>query len=87
MQLLGDRLLCVPIVEEKKTSSGLFLPTNYESKNEYHVIAIGIKVKHIQVGNRIRAFKHSEGTPEEFNGEMCIVFSERGDVEYVLTNN
>ncbi|MDM1497121.1 co-chaperone GroES [Myroides odoratimimus] len=87
MQLLGDRLLCVPIVEEKKTISGLILPTNYESKNEYQVIAVGTKVKHIEVGNRIRTFKHSEGTSAEFNGEMCSVFSERGDAEFVLTNN
>jgi co-chaperonin GroES (HSP10) len=84
MQLLGDRLLCVPIVEEKKTSSGLILPTNYESKNEYKVIAIGTKVKHIEVGNRIRAFKHSEGTPAEFNGESCVVLSEKNDVEFCV---
>ncbi|KUF38945.1 chaperonin [Myroides marinus] len=83
MQLLGDRLLCVPIVEEKKTSSGLILPMNYESKNEYNVIAVGTKVKHIEVCNRIRTFKHSEGTPAEFNGEMCVVFGEGSDVEYV----
>lgn len=84
MQLLGDRLLCVPIVEEKKTSSGLILPTNYDSKNEYQVIAVGTKVKHIKVGSRIRTFKNSEGTSAEFNREMCVVFSEVSDVEFLF---
>lgn len=84
MQLLGDRILCTRIVEEKQTTSGLILPTNYQSEDEYKVIDIGVKVKHIKPGDRIRKFKYADGVQVVIDGIEYLVFRENDDVELLL---
>ena len=84
MQLLGDRILCTRIIEEKQTQSGLILPTNYQSENEYKVVAVGVKVKHIKPGYRVRKFKYADGLQVVIDGVEYVVFSEKDDVEVVL---
>lgn len=84
MQLLGDRILCKKVNTEVKSTSGLILPTNYNQENDYEVLAIGNKVKHIKPGDKIRKFKHSDGTPAVYNGINCLIMSESGDVEFVV---
>ncbi|MGS4345074.1 chaperonin [Myroides odoratus] len=83
MQLLGDRILCTRIVQEKQTTSGLILPTNYQSEDEYKVVDIGVKVKHIKPGDRVRKFKYSDGLQVVVDGIEHLVLSEKGDVEII----
>lgn len=84
MQLLGDRILCTRIVEEKQTTSGLILPTNYQSEDEYKVVDVGVKVKHIKLGNRVRKFKYSDGLQVVVDGVEYLVLSEKDDVELIF---
>ncbi|QQU04243.1 chaperonin [Myroides odoratus] len=84
MQLLGHRILCTRIVEEKQTTSGLILPTNYQSEDEYKVVDIGVKVKHIKPGDRVRKFKYSDGLQVVDDGVEYLVLSEKDDVELIV---
>lgn len=84
MKLLGDRILCTRIVEEKQTESGLILPTNYQSENEYKVVEVGVKVKHIKPSDRVRKFKYADGLQMVIDGIEHLVLSEKADVEFVL---
>ncbi|EHQ41561.1 chaperonin [Myroides odoratus] len=84
MQLLGDRILCTRIVEEKQTESGLILPTNYQSENEYKVVEVGVKVKYIKSGDCVRKFKYSDGLQMVIDGIEHLVLREKDDVEFVL---
>ncbi|MBB1150267.1 chaperonin [Myroides sp. NP-2] len=84
MQLLGDRILCTRIIEEKQTQSGLILPTNYQSENEYNVVAVGVKIKYLKPGDRIRKFKYADGLQMVLDGIEHFVLSEKDDVEVVL---
>ncbi|WP_060873833.1 chaperonin [Myroides odoratus] len=83
MKLLGDRILCTRIVEEKQTTSGLILPTNYQSEDEYKVVDIGVKVKHIKPGDRVRKFKYSDGVQSVIDGIEYLVLSEKDDVDII----
>lgn len=84
MKLLGDKILCTRIVEEKQTESGLILPTNYQSENEYKVVEVGVKVKHIKPGDRVRKFKYSDGLQMIIDGVEHLVLIEKSDIELVL---
>ncbi|WP_413512210.1 chaperonin [Myroides odoratus] len=84
MKLLGDRILCTRIVEEKQTESGLILPINYQSENEYKVVEVGVKVKYIKPGDRIRKFKYSDGLQMVIDGIEYLVLSEKGDVDFFV---
>jgi len=86
MQLLGDRILCTRIVEEKPTQSGLILPTNYQSENEYKVVTVGVKVKHIKPGDCVRKFKYTDGSQVMIDSVEYFVLSESGDVEVGYPN-
>lgn len=84
MQLLGDRILCTRIVEEKQTTNGLILLTNYQSEDEYKVVDVGVKVKHIKPGDRVRKFKYSDGLQVVVDGVEYLVLSENSDIELVI---
>ncbi|MDR2223541.1 MAG: chaperonin [Flavobacteriaceae bacterium] len=83
MKLLGDRILCRLIPQEKKTESGLILITADKKEDEYEVINVGVKVKHLKPGDRVRKFRYSDSTQAMYNGESCLILSESCDVEYV----
>lgn len=83
MQLLGKRILCKKIAKEDKTPGGLIL-SEATIPNEYEVVAIGKKVEHLKVGDKIRTFKYSEGTQAVYEGVECVIFDEEGDVEFMV---
>ncbi|WP_430611458.1 co-chaperone GroES family protein [Flavobacterium sp. JP2137] len=82
MQLLGDRLLCKKIAQE--TKSGLILPTNHETENDFEVIKIGAKVKNIKVGSIVRKFKYSYGLQMIDEGVEHLVLKELEDIDIVF---
>ncbi|MVX36230.1 chaperonin [Myroides sp. LoEW2-1] len=84
MQLLGDRILCKKVNTEVKSTSGLILPTNYNQENDYVVVEIGNKVKHIKPGDKIRKFKNSIGIPIVDKGIDRLILKESDDIEFVM---
>jgi len=75
LQTLGTRVLVLPLEQENKTSSGLYLPETAKEKPQMgEVIAIGddedIKLK---VGDKVLFAKYS-GTEFKMDGKEYILF-------------
>lgn len=84
MRLIGRKILCKKIVEEKVSEGGLILPNNYESENDFTVVGIGNRVKFVKVGDRVRKFKNVSGVPVVFRGDSLVILNEETELEVVL---
>lgn len=82
MKLLGDRLLCKKITQE--TKSGLILPTNHETDNDFEVVKVGAKMKNIKVTDIVRKFKYSDGLQMIDEGIEYLVLKESEDIDVVF---
>ena len=74
---LADRVVAIREEALKKTTSGLFLPDNAKEKPVIaKVVAIGPKVKHLVIGDRIVYKEYSTTDLKIDNKEYLIVKEE-----------
>lgn len=66
-----------------KSSNSLIINPN-EKNCDGEVILVGEGVQVLKVGDKVRKFVGSTGTPIEYNGEKCLILFENGDIEMKL---
>lgn len=86
MQLVGDKILVKPLIEET-TTSGIFIPVKSQNKNVGKVLMIGSRVQKVRVGDSVK-YENEAGVKFDFDGSECLILREgnkrrRGDVEFI----
>jgi chaperonin GroES len=89
---LRNMVVIKPILQEKKTSTGLFIPDNIldkEKPQEGYVIAVGPgeKNKEMSVKNKDKVlYRKYSGTEFEYNNDTYLIISE-DDIYAIISNN
>ncbi len=85
MTPMGDRVLVKSVVEEARTSSGIFLPTSQQSKpNQGQVVSTGGVVESVKAGDTV-VYSQYAGTEVDV-GEETHVLLKCDDVVGVLSS-
>lgn len=85
MKLLSNRILAEPIKKEENiTKSGIILGTKPKNSNDFKVLLVGNKVQHVKIGDTIRKMEYTEGVPVEYNGNVCYIFTEDTQIDFIV---
>lgn len=83
---MGDRVLVKAVVEEARTSSGIFLPSSSQSKpNQGQVVSAGAAVESIKAGDTV-VYSQYAGTEVDL-GEVSHVILKNDDVVGTLSGS
>jgi co-chaperonin GroES (HSP10) len=84
MILLKDRILVKMNPSEVANASGIILPVSMQEKNIGIVVKIGVDVKAIKVGDKVKKYNDVSGPEIEYEGERVLILSERESIELIL---
>lgn len=79
MTILGSRILVSEIKGEEITQSGIIIPEKNKKYRTGKVQQLGLKVKHIKVGDVVQFYDHT-GVPIDYRGDSLLLLSESDDV-------
>lgn len=83
MVIIGSRILVSEIKGEEITQAGIIIPEKDKKYRTAKVQQLGVKVKHIKVGDVVQFYDHV-GVTIDFRGDDLLLLSEESDVICVL---
>ena len=79
MVILGSRILVSEIKGEEITQAGIIIPEKDKKYRTGKVQQLGLKVKHIKVGDVVQFYDHT-GVQIDYRGDSLLLLSESDDV-------
>ena len=79
MQILHDLVLVSEIKGEEITQAGIIIPEKDKKYRAAKVQQLGIKVKHIKVGDVVQFYDHV-GASINYRGDDLLLLSESSDI-------
>ena len=85
MTIIGNRILVSEIKGEEITQAGIIIPEKDKKYRTGKVQQLGVKVKHIKVGDVVQFYDHV-GAQINYRGDDLLLLSESSDIICVINN-
>lgn len=85
MTILHNNVLVSEIKGEEITQAGIIIPEKDKKYRTGKVQKLGVKVKHIKVGDVVQFYDHT-GVQIDYRGDSLLLLSESSDIICVINN-